>query len=78
MQASLQVCIKAVVEGFEDAYEFLKNNSLVLKEAFECNQMLLQPVSLDEQNNSEGGARIAWCESDFRECAYFQCSCQAV
>lgn len=61
-EASLQVCIKAVVEGFEDAYEFLKNNSLVLKEAFECNQMLLQPVSLDEQNNSEGGARIAWSE----------------
>lgn len=59
-QACLQVCIKAIVEGAAEARNFLADDCTILKTAFSCDRLLLQPPALGELVNSAGGAKIAW------------------
>lgn len=60
MQACLQVCIKATIEGAPEAIEFLQDSCAALKKAFGTQPLLLHPSAGGAASGAAGGAVLSW------------------
>lgn len=61
VQACLQVCIKATIDGAPEAVEFLQDSCAALKKAFGTHPLLLQPPMIGASSNAvAGGAVLSW------------------
>ena len=60
MQACLQVCIKATIEGAPEAVEFLQDSCASLKKAFGTQPLLLAPSTAGAASAAAGGGLLSW------------------
>jgi hypothetical protein len=60
LQACLQVCIKATIEGAPEAKDFLQDSCASLKKAFATQPLLLAPTAGRVASAVAGGGTLSW------------------